>query len=285
MLIFRLCPLWVFALLLLVLPSAVKPAHAAQPCVAQLTIKLLSDTGYSDVEFPGGMTLQPKPNRDWQAENFIRYVQEVSDHFRKRLCDLESSSQAELTFIYRAITFDQDQVTNLVNIDVTPTHNLKLLRSPWASVGRDQTGKAIKGVFLFSRRQFLYDQLQLSDGRVRPPIAPVPFDRSNYRSYIRCFMATLAPCTDAIPEELYWLFARSPHLGKPIWHSNKDGKAYDYRYFESKYLSRFILLNSRLIDRFFDPQSASEIRYENILQVGQLVNLRQLRISEKIFGE
>jgi hypothetical protein len=286
-----------FFTFILISVFTVKSTYSAQSCQnIQTSIKIVDESG---VSFSGASleTLQDSP--------FKTYVTAISKHISTKIeempeCQWASKSrpEVELFFIYRPLIAS---ATKPFTLEQAHSKGGRYLDSPWVKLSISRFPKLIvRAAFIWSERQFLFDQALMS-GQYSAPIKNlVPVERHVYRQFLRDYTeyVIFAPSPEAeikalthlaerIPPDILWLFRHA-------WQSTRGPFSGFVRSALittiEKVTGQYIELTKTLLSPFFSSAPFQE-RYESVLDLKGVFNLDQYRVNplnketDRVLGE
>jgi hypothetical protein len=276
-----------FFTFILISVFTVKSTYSAQSCQnIQTSIKIVDESG---VRFSGASL------ETLQDSHFKTYVTAISKHISTKIeempeCQwaLKTRPEVELFFIYRPLT---TPATKPFTLEQAHSKGGRYLDSPWVKLSISRFPKLIvRSVFIWSERQFLFDQALMS-GQYSAPIENlVPLERHVYRQFLRDYtesvvfapspeaeIKALAHLAERIPPDILWLFRHAGYSTRGPF-SGTVRRARDTTL--EKVTGQYIELTKTLLSPFFSSAPFQE-RYESVLDLKGVFNLDRYRIDRR----
>ncbi len=209
---------------------------------------------------------------------FKEYVTTISDQVFAKTNEIALSQsdratcpEVNLFFVLRPLT---SSVIRPFIFKPSISEDTRYLDSPWVQLTISKSPRLIvQGVFVWNERQFLLDQLLMSDAQAVPvptrdllPINQPTFDKyiKDYREYAR----------SRIPSDILLMFHSSFQIfsipiSPEIRFLRRTIKAASVPYTE---------LSKSLVDQFLES-TKTEIRYESVLDLQKVFNLDRYKIN------
>jgi hypothetical protein len=240
-------------------------------CHQQTYIRIIDES--NGISNNAGATKKPSA--------FKNYVNTISKYVFMRIDEMgqcKENPQVELVFIYRPLT---DCKIAPFNFERTKSNDFNQLDSPWLKLSMSKSSRLIvRAAFLWSERQFLFDQAILSDPQIEPikPLLPLEggsYSKSIYDDYEKYRNAPSREAEAAarvnlfkrLPPDIIWLFRHSGSFGIQAIHETTGERA-----------DQYIDITKILINRRFSLEQAEQ-HYTSVLDLEDVFNLDKYRIN------
>jgi hypothetical protein len=282
----------IFIASLLIVVLTMKSTYSKQSCQnMQTSIQIIDETGGKRLSGTSSLaTLQDSP--------FKNYVTTISKHFSAKIdeiaqChgDLKSSPEVKLFFVYRPlVTLPRAPIVAPFNLERTQSNGSRHLDSPWVKLTFNRSPiLVVRAVFVWSERQFLFDQSLMSGIRASPTNPLVPIDQPIFRQFLQDYTDSVlrAPSSEAqsaaqasiskrLPPEILWLFRHA-------WQSTLAPFSVAVARALGLAVERGAIgytdLTKALVDQFFASET-TEIRYESVLDLKNVFTLDHYRVNQ-----
>ncbi|TAE81562.1 MAG: hypothetical protein EAZ73_16800 [Oscillatoriales cyanobacterium] len=207
---------------LLINVLAIKSTYSQQNCQnVQTSIQIIDETGGRQISGTSSVdTLQ--------ESHFKNYVTTISKHISAKIdeisqChgDLKSSPEVKLFFVYRRLVKTAPLAP--FNLERTESNDARHLDSPWVKLTFSHSPTiVVRAVFLWSERQFLFDQALMSGIRASPTNPLLPIDEPIFEQFVKDYIDSvlLVPSPEAVsasptsiskrlPPDIFWLFSNA----------------------------------------------------------------------------
>ncbi|MCC3512779.1 MAG: hypothetical protein JGK29_28245 [Microcoleus sp. PH2017_17_BER_D_A] len=160
--------------------------------------------------------------------------------------------------------------------------------SPWVKLTFNRSPRlVVRAVFLWSERQFMFDQALMSGIRASPTNSLLPIDEPMFEQFVKDYTdsvlfapsqarpAALASISKRLPPEILWLFRHAFQSTRgPFSRQVKSALVSVLERGASGYTE----LTKALVDQFF-TSAQTEIRYESVLDLKDIFTLDQYRVK------
>ncbi|MCC3565890.1 MAG: hypothetical protein JGK30_03220 [Microcoleus sp. PH2017_40_RAT_O_B] len=279
----------IFIASLLINVFAIESTYSQQSCPkVQTSIQIIDETGGRQISGTSSVdTLQ--------ESHFKNYVTTISKHISAKIdeisqChgDLKSSPEVKLFFVYRRLVKTAPLAP--FNLERTESNGTRYLDSPWVKLTFSRSPRlVVRAVFLWSERQFLFDQALMSGIRASPTNPLLPIDEPIFKQFAQDYTdsvllapspeaqpAALASISKRLPPEIFWLF-RNTWQTTLIPFYMSVARAFELAV--GKAAIGYTDLTKALVDQFFASE-ATEIRYESLLDLKDLFTPDRYRIND-----
>jgi hypothetical protein len=193
----------------------------------QTAIEIIDESGGKQLSGNSLATLEDSP--------FKNYVTTISQHVLTKTKEmeqcqgnLENNPEIQLVFVYRPLIASGKSPQALpVHSESKKSDRVKYLDSPWVKLTIDSglrrpkgtSQLVVKGVFLWSERQFLFDQAMMSGARNAPTQPLLPIEETVFDKYIEDYTNSVLLASSPedrstgqeliskrLPVDILWLF-------------------------------------------------------------------------------
>jgi hypothetical protein len=277
----------------IVIAFAVKSTYLVPICRNQPSIKIVNESVRE--------SFRKRIPAEATAENvhFKQYVTTIAKLFLHKIDNISQCKQAingspqvEIVFVYRPLVSDGIEPFDFERNKTDPT---KQLNSPWVKITINKSPNPfIRAAFIWSERQYMLDQALLSGMSDSATKSPMPLEYNTFMQYGRDYQnilypATRSPASEAIarvklskllPADILWL------LDHALMTDIASDDESSIRVTEVK-INRigqrgYIDLTETLIEKFF-ASSKTEIRYESIHDLKDIININKYRFTQPVF--
>lgn len=222
---------------------------------------------------------------------FKHYVNTISKYVFAKIDEMRqcqgnwNDPQVDLVFVYRPLV---SRGIVPFNFKFTKSHNTRDLDSPWTklTIGKSQK-LTVRAAFIWNERQFLLDQVVLSDVPNVLTNSPVPIDQHIFSKFIQDYVdidaatlssskeiqaAALKNLSKRVPADIMWLLLHSGNFDGILDTKIAQNKAIEQQ------VDRYIDLTKELVNiRFTSLQT--EQRYKSVLDLKDVFNIDKYRIK------
>lgn len=227
---------------------------------------------------------------------FKQYVEAASQHVLAKFPEASGGQAAadehasvELWFVHRPL-LGPAATSAAVPLDNPPPAGAGHLDSPWVRLAvTPPPACSVRGVFIWSERQFLRDQAVMDGAEVSPSGPPSPIAGPEFAELVEDYTDSilraprdtraeaLAEIADRIPPDLLWLFRQS-------WQSTRGPFGGMVNAAMKEVLQRisgpYIELTKSLVDRGFAlANNNGEQRYQSVGELSEAYSVEQYRID------
>ena len=225
--------------------------------------------------------------------HFRAFVTAVTEHVatrlaREKLCidSADSKNRSLLQFVKWRLYVRENEPSLVPSLDARPSGGCRIT-SPWIDLAFERKPVPwVRAVVRWNERQLLVDQAVLEGARKVPTGVAMPLKEREYMRFADWEYArteidrepAVKPIEERVPPDLLWLFSRA-------WHTTKapfDGyAARAMGHAMEQNAEGYTKLVTALIDRCF-ASDGTAIHYNNILDVADLISLKQYKIDTPI---
>jgi hypothetical protein len=251
----------------------------------QTSIKIIDESGGKRLS---GTTLDTLENSPFKS-----YVTNVSKHV---ITKIEETSQCsgsanshptvELLFVYRPLV---TPATAPFDFNHSKSNGTRSLDSPWVKLTKSSSPNlSVRAAFVWSERQFLFDQALMAGSRASPTNL-LPIDERVFGKYVQDYtnsvLLAASPearssaqenITKRLPSEILWLFRHA-------WQSTLAPFSTEVDHARTTTIQRvevgYVSLTNALVDQFLGS-STVEIRYASILDLKKAFNIDKYRVNQ-----
>jgi hypothetical protein len=253
-------------------------------CNQQASIRIIDETNGIT---PNGIAPNSRRDASPVALSFKNYVNTISKYVFIRIDEMgackgnrKDDPQVELVFIYRPLT---DCKIAPFNFERTQSDDFNHLDSPWVKLSMSRSPKLIvRAAFLWSERQFLFDQAILSNPQIVPIKTLLPLESGSYSKFVDDYEknvlsfsrkargAAVANISKQLPADIVWLFGHSRSF---TWALDPG-----MRETVEKGKENYINITKKLLNlRFTSVQR--EQNYQSVLDIKDVFNTDKYRID------
>jgi hypothetical protein len=277
----------IFVAFLLITLLAVNSTYSVQKCQnMQTSIRIIDESGGKRLSGTSVATLEDSP--------FKNYVTTISKHVSTKIGEtlqcsgaLNSSPEVELFFVYRPLVGSGIAPFDL---ERAKSDRTKHLDSPWVKLTLGSSPKlSVRAAFVWSERQFLFDQALLSGARASPTKTLLSIDDRIFDRYVQDYTNSVllvaspeaeptaqASISKRLPAEILWLFRQSLQSTFAPFSTEVD---YALRSIVQRGESGYTALTNALVDRFLESAKI-EIGYNSILDLKDIFAIDKYRINK-----
>lgn len=270
-----------------VMAACICNAGGVSPCPVDTVPIQIVDEKSSDPE----TTLSAARISD-SIPHFRAFVTAVTEHVAARLAkdklcidSAEGKKRSLLQFVNWRLYVQENEPTLVPSLDARPSGGCRI-SSPWIDLAFERKPVPwVRAVVRWNERQLLVDQAMLEGARNVPAGVAMPLKRGEFMHFADEYTRSVVlhepavkPIEERVPPDLLWLFSRA-------WQTTKapfDGyaaRAMDHAMKQNA--EGYTKLVTALVDRCF-ASDGTAIRYNNILDVADLISLKQYKIDTPI---
>lgn len=190
-----------------------------------------------------------------------------------------------LVFVrYPLVASENRPILPVPSLDVPKSGLICRLDSPWVKlVIRQSAPPLVQAVFIWNERQFLIDQVLLSDESHSLITPPIPLTNSLFMQYSKDYADFItqlsAPAPEHIPADILWLFRKSWQSTRgPFWNEAMSSNKATVERIANSYTSLVLTLSDQCLEPLIDT-SNFKIRYESILNLKDIFALDSYQIN------
>ncbi len=272
---------------LLVILFAITNMNSMQSCQnMQPVIKIIDESGGKRLSGNTIETLQDSPFKDY-VTSVSKYILPKIRETSQCKGNLQGNSEVKLFFVYRPLVAAKIAPFQLERTQSAVT---KHLDSPWLKIVTGGSPQQLRQlVFIWSERQFLFDQALLSGVKAPTNQSLLPIDEQEFGKFVRDYtdsvllaaspearVAAQASISERLPKDILWLFShswqstRGPFSGFVLSALNNATK---------QMADQYVDLTKILLNHYFTSEE-TEVCYDNIFSLKDLFTLNKYQINK-----